>query len=101
MSCCVQVLYLSDLFSLTIDCLYLLTASSTDIERSFSHSGLTVTKLRHNLSDESTRAATMVHSWLNIKGLIPEQDIIKLFQDKSKRQKGSSKSSDANTINVI
>ena len=101
MSCRVQVLYLSDLFSLTIDCLYLLTASSTDIERGFSRGGLTVTKLHHNLSDESTRAATVVHSWSNIKGLIPEQDIIKLFQDKSKRQKGSSESSDANTIDVI
>jgi hypothetical protein len=64
--------------------------SSTDIKRGFSRGGLTVTKLCHNLSDKSTHAATVVHSWSNIEGLIPEQDIIKLFQDKSKRQKGSS-----------
>jgi hypothetical protein len=63
---------------------------STDIECAFSRGGLTVTKLRHNLSDESTCAATVVHSWSNIEGLIPERDIIKLFQDKSKRQKDSS-----------
>ena len=44
-----------------------------------------MTKLRHNLSDESTRAASVLSSWLKIEGLVPEQDIIKLFQDKSKR----------------
>jgi hypothetical protein len=73
--------------------------SSTDIERGFSRGRLTVTKLRHNLSDESTHAATMVHSWSNVEGLIPDQDIIKLFQDKSKRQNGGSESSDSIMIN--
>jgi hypothetical protein len=73
--------------------------SSTDIERGFSRGGLTVTKLRHNLSDESTHATTMIHSWSNVEGLIPDQDIIKLFQDKSKRQNGGSESSDSIMIN--
>ena len=64
--------------------------SSTDIKCAFSRGGLMATKLRHNLSDKSTRATAVVHSWSNIEGLIPKRDIIKLFQDKSKRQKDSS-----------
>jgi hypothetical protein len=76
---------------LRIDDLYsVVAASSTDIERGFSRGGLSVTKLRHNLSDESTRAATVLHSWSNVDGLIPEQDIISLFGDKPKRPKGNS-----------
>jgi hypothetical protein len=72
---------------LYIDCLQSTTASSTDIERGFSRGGLNVTKLRHNLSDESTRATTVLHSWSKIDGLIPEQEIIKLFEEKSKRER--------------
>jgi hypothetical protein len=54
--------------------------------------GLVVTKLRHNLSDESTRAATILHSWAQIPGLIPELEIIQVFRDKSKRSKNQSHS---------
>jgi hypothetical protein len=46
-----------------------------------------VTKLRHNLSDESTRAATVLHSWSQVPGFIPESDIIQIFRDKSRRSK--------------
>ena len=64
------------------------------MERGFSRGGLTVTKLRHALSDESTRASTVLHAWSEIPGLIPEADIIQLFKDKSRRLKGKGKESD-------
>jgi len=64
------------------------------VERGFSRGGLTVTKLRHALSDESTRASTVLHAWSEIPGLIPEADIIQLFKDKSRRLKGKGKESD-------
>lgn len=55
-----------------------------------------MTKLRHNLSDESTRAATILHSWGSMGDLIPESEIIRAFADKSKRGKSSS----TTTVNV-
>ena len=60
-------------------------ASSCDVERSFSWGGLTVSKLRHRLSDESTRASTVLHAWSEIPGLIPESEIIQVFKDKCRR----------------
>ena len=66
-------------------------ASSTDIERAFSRGGLTVSKRRHSLSDESTRAATVLSSWATVKGLIPEDEIVSVFRDKVKRAKDKEK----------
>ena len=63
-------------------------ATSTDVETSFSHGGLTVYKMRHSLSDESTRAATVLSSWCDFPSAIPHDDIITNFRDKSKRPKG-------------
>jgi len=60
-------------------------ASSCDVERAFSRGGLTVSKYRHALSDESTRAATLLNSWSKIPGLIPDAEIIQTFKDKSRR----------------
>ncbi|RDX54381.1 hypothetical protein OH76DRAFT_1318340, partial [Lentinus brumalis] len=54
-------------------------AASVDVERAFSRGGLTVSKLRHNLSDESTRAATVLASWTKIPGLVPQQEVVQLF----------------------
>ena len=65
--------------------------SSCNVEHGFSHGGLTVTKLRHALSDDSTRASTILHAWSQIPGLIPEADIIELFKDKCRRLKGKGK----------
>jgi len=62
-------------------------ASSCDVERGFSRGGLTVSKLRHGLSDESTRASTVLHAWSKIPGLIPESEIIQVFKDKCRRLK--------------
>ena len=60
-------------------------ASSTDVERAFSHGGLTVSKRRYALSDKSVRAATVLSSWVKVPGIVPEDQCIKLFNDKSKR----------------
>ena len=49
--------------------------------------GLTVSKRRHNLSDESARAAAVLSDWMKVPGLIPENDIIMLFRNKKKRSK--------------
>ncbi len=44
-------------------------------------------KRRHALSDESTRAATVLGSlgsWASIPGAIPEPKILKVFREKNK-----------------
>ncbi|GJF00030.1 hypothetical protein PsYK624_163070 [Phanerochaete sordida] len=62
-------------------------AASTNVERAFSRGGLTVSKRRHSLNDESTRAATVISSWAAVPGLIPEAAIVATFADKAKRNK--------------
>jgi len=61
------------------------------VERAFSRGGLTVSKMRHLLSDESTRAATVLGSWCDFPSAIPRDDIIVSFRDKSKRPKAKGK----------
>lgn len=63
-------------------------ATSTDVERAFLRGGLTVSKMQHSLSDESTRAATVLSSWCNFPIAIPRDEIISVFRDKSRRPKG-------------
>jgi hypothetical protein len=62
-------------------------AASTDIERAFSRGGLTVSKLRHSLTDSSTRGATVLGAWHEVPGLVPYDFIVSQFKDKSKRSK--------------
>ncbi|KAF8591458.1 hypothetical protein K439DRAFT_1326873, partial [Ramaria rubella] len=47
-------------------------ATSTDTECAFSGSGLTVSRMRHTLSDKSTCAATVLASWALVDEMIPE-----------------------------
>jgi len=61
------------------------TATSTDVERAFSRGRLTVSRLRHSLSDESTRAATVLSSWIEMPGLLPEADILRVLHAKASR----------------
>jgi hypothetical protein len=56
-------------------------ATSTDVERAFSGGRLTVSRMRHSLSSESTRASTVLGSWVKVDGLIPEQELLKAFRD--------------------
>ncbi|TDL17981.1 hypothetical protein BD410DRAFT_729242, partial [Rickenella mellea] len=60
-------------------------ASSTDVERAFSRGGLTVSKCRHALSDESMRAATVLSLWADVDGLMPEGEIVDHFREKNSR----------------
>jgi len=62
-------------------------ASSCDVEHGFSQGGLTISKLQHGLSDESTCASTVLHAWSKIPGLIPENEIIQVPKDKCHRLK--------------
>jgi hypothetical protein len=57
-------------------------AASTDVERAFSRGRLTVSRLRHSLSDETTRAATVLGSWADIPGLVLNEELIKNIRDK-------------------
>ena len=50
-----------------------------------------VSKMRHLLSDESTRTATMLSSWCDFPSTVPQEEIISIFHDKSKRPKGKVK----------
>jgi hypothetical protein len=47
--------------------------------------------MRHSLSDESTRAATVLSSWCDFPSAVPREEIISIFRDKSKRPKGKGK----------
>ncbi|KJA15028.1 hypothetical protein HYPSUDRAFT_94829, partial [Hypholoma sublateritium FD-334 SS-4] len=55
--------------------------TSTDVERSFSKGGLTVSRFRHSLSDESTRYLSVVGMWHKIPGIIPRDSVIALFNE--------------------
>lgn len=62
-------------------------ATSTDVERAFSRGGLTVSKLRHSLSDDSTKCTSVLGAWAEVPGLIPFDSLVELFDDKSSRTK--------------
>ena len=48
-----------------------------------------MSKMCHNLSDKSVRAATVVGSWAGQPGIIPHEQLVQIFTDKSKRPKGN------------
>jgi len=52
--------------------------------------------MRHLLSDESTRAATVLSSWCDFPSTIPQEQVISVFHDKSKRLKGKGKEVEEN-----
>ncbi|KAL1937047.1 hypothetical protein VTO73DRAFT_15573 [Trametes versicolor] len=54
-------------------------ATSTDSERGFSRGRLTVSRLRHSLGEESVRSGTVLGSWSNVPGLVPEADVVQLL----------------------
>ncbi|KAF8574540.1 hypothetical protein K439DRAFT_1307735, partial [Ramaria rubella] len=69
-----------------IICQFLVSsATSTDTECAFSGGGLTVSRMRHSLSDQSTHATSVLVSWASIKGMVPEAEIIQTFQNKKNR----------------
>ncbi|KAF5318504.1 hypothetical protein D9619_011038 [Psilocybe cf. subviscida] len=76
-------------------------ATSTDVERAFSRGGLTVSKLRHNLSDRSVRSATVLGMWVEHGDLVPMDTVTRVFEEKRRRGKGKSSSSPPSGAEVI
>lgn len=64
-------------------------ATSTDAERAFSRGHLTVSRLRHSLNEESVRTSTVLGSWANIPGLVPEEDIVEFIKSSSRRPRAA------------
>ncbi|KAK0234657.1 hypothetical protein EDD85DRAFT_774228 [Armillaria nabsnona] len=60
-------------------------STSTDVEHLFSHGGLNVMKHRHNLSAESTIDQMVLNLWMKHSGLLLEDEITQLFNNKSKQ----------------
>jgi len=79
------------IFSLVCRYEHTITASSVDAERSFSSGGLTVSKHRYSLTDESVRAVTVLASWsrADINSLLPESQLLAHINAKAKRPKKS------------
>ena len=50
----------------------------------FSHAGLTLTKHRNSLSDTSVCASVILGNWFKA-GLVPVEDLVKIFNDKATR----------------
>lgn len=65
--------------------LHLFVATSTDVERAFSRGGLTVSKLRHSLSDESTRCSSVLGAWTEVPDLVPFDTLVAHFDGKKSR----------------
>ena len=70
----------------------MLLATSTNVKRAFSRGGLTISKMRHSLSDKSTRAATGLGSWCTFPDLIPHSELVSIFKEKSTRTGSKAKS---------
>ncbi|KAK7685245.1 hypothetical protein QCA50_011608 [Cerrena zonata] len=62
-------------------------AASTDVERAFSCGGLTVSKRRHALSDQSVHCGTVFGLWAGVPGLIQENNIVSSMKERNKRTK--------------
>ena len=76
----------------------MLLATSVDAERAFSRGRLTVSRLRHSLSEQSVRASTVLGSWARIPGLVPEQEMIDMIADKKGKRARVSASEDGNGL---
>ena len=70
-----------------------MVASSVYAERAFSCGGLTVSKRRHSLGDESVRSATVLASWARagIDTLLPEAQLLDHIREKPKRPRNKGK----------
>ena len=79
-----------------------LSATSTDAERAFSRGRLTVSRLRHSLSDASVRANTVLGSWARIDGLVPEKETIAYLADKKAARRARAQgANEGQAINLI
>jgi hypothetical protein len=69
-------------------------ATSTDVERAFSHGGLTVSKLHHSLTDKSTHCSSVLGSWAEVSGFVLFDSIVEKFKEKSQRMWKKQKTTD-------
>lgn len=60
-------------------------ATSTPVERLFSHGGMQVSKRRHNLSFETLRCLMVLRSWF-AEGLVPESKVLEMIRDLRSRR---------------
>jgi len=63
----------------------LYTAASIDCEHAFSLSGRTVTPWWASLSDESIRSSVLLNSWIQVPGLIAEEEFMETLKNGWKR----------------
>lgn len=52
----------------------------------------------YSLKGASVRAGTVLSSWREVTGLVPEMELIKMFNNKSSRMRESGKDSNAITV---
>jgi hypothetical protein len=69
-------------------------ATSTDVERLFSHGGLLVPKRRHNLGFDTLRCLMVLQSWFEV-GLVPVDEVVEYFCSLKSRRKGKAMMSTA------
>ena len=67
----------------------------------FSRGGLTVSKMRHSLSDELVQAATVLGSWCPFPDTIPQDEIEATFRDKAKRPKVMESTASASDVIAV
>ena len=60
-------------------------ASSVEAEHAFSRGALTVTHRHHMLSDRTTRSSIVLGAWLKDTDLVPKDELIEFFRNKSFR----------------
>ena len=75
-------------------------ASSVDAEHAFSHGALTVTHCCHALSDTSTRNSIVLGGWLKDTNLVPKDELVELFRNKSSRSHLQTSSCESIEMNV-
>lgn len=63
----------------------LFLATSTPVERLFSHGGLQVTKRRHSIAFETLRCLMVLRSWF-LEGMIPEDKVMEMFRNLRSRR---------------
>jgi hypothetical protein len=62
---------------------------------------LTISRFRHALSDESVWSSTILGSWTELNGAIPEARILKLFGDKGTQPKKRKKVDQLEDTDVV
>lgn len=68
------------------------------MERAFSKGGVTVSRFRHSLTDDSTRASAVLGSWIGLEGVVQREVIEALFKEKKSRKGAKRQKTDHPTV---